>query len=605
MKSPLEFLQPLGRALMLPIAVLPVAALLLRIGQPDLLGHEHLALLTHGVTLLVANVFGAAGGAIFGNLGLIFAIGVAVGLARENNGAAGLAGVVAYLVATKGIEALIVVPPDVVAAAAADTFKGASDLAVAAWKTKAISKLSIPVGILSGLIGGVFYNRYSTIKLPEYLAFFGGRRFVPIAAGLAGVLLALVFGFGWHWLEAGVDGLTHMVTVSGNLGLFVYGILNRLLIVTGLHHILNNVVWFILGDFHGATGDLNRFAAGDPSAGAFMSGFFPVMMFGLPAACLAMFHTARPERKKAVGGMLSSLALTSFLTGVTEPIEFSFMFLAPVLYAVHAVLTGLSMALMNILDVKLGFGFSAGLFDYVLNFNKATHPLWLVPIGAVYFGVYYGLFRFFILKFDLKTPGREPVEELAVEPAVASAGGRGADFLVALGGAGNLTTVDACTTRLRLIVIDQGAVSEPALKSLGARGIVRPSDKALQVVLGPVADQVAGEIRAAMIGGGPVAPVAAKPVAIAAKASALPTAIDDSRAEALVSALGGLANVEAVGACSSRLRLVVRDNAAVDEAALAALDSRGVVRVGERSVHVVLGPDAERICEAVRCLLPA
>ena len=601
MKSPLEFLQPLGRALMLPIAVLPVAALLLRIGQDDLLGMPHLAAMSHGATLLVAHVFAAAGGAIFANLGLIFAIGVAVGLARENNGAAGLAGVVAYLVATQGIQALIVVPPDVIAAAA---LKG-GDLALAAWKAKAISKLSIPVGILSGVMSGVLYNRYSTIKLPEYLAFFGGRRFVPIAAGLGGVVLALVFGFGWHWLEAGVDGLSHMVTVSGNLGLFVYGILNRLLIVTGLHHILNNVVWFILGDFHGATGDLNRFAAGDPSAGAFMSGFFPVMMFGLPAACLAMYHTARPERKKAVGGMLTSLALTSFLTGVTEPIEFSFMFLAPMLYALHAVLTGLAMALMNILDIKLGFGFSAGLFDYVLNFSKATHPLWLVPIGLIYGGIYYGLFRFFILKFDLKTPGREPLEDLAAEAAVGpSLGGRGADFVAALGGAGNLTSVDACTTRLRLIVIDQSVVSEPALKALGARGVVRPSDKALQVVLGPVADQVAGEIRAAMSGKGgktaPAQPLAAK----AAAPGALPTAIDDSRAEALVSALGGLANVETVGACSSRLRLVVRDNGRVDEAALKALDSRGVVRVGERSVHVVLGPDAERICEAVRCLLP-
>ena len=603
MKSPLEVLQPLGRALMLPIAVLPVAALLLRIGQDDLLGRAALAAMSGGLTLTIAHVFAAAGGAIFGNLGLIFAIGVAVGLARENNGAAGLAGVVAYLVATKGIEALIVVPPDVAAAAAADTFKGAADLAQAAWKAKAIAKLSIPVGILSGLIGGVFYNRYSTLKLPEYLAFFGGRRFVPIAAGLAGVLLALVFGFGWRWLEAGVDGLTHMVTVSGNVGLFVYGILNRLLIVTGLHHILNNVVWFILGDFHGATGDLNRFAAGDPTAGAFMSGFFPVMMFGLPAACLAMFHTARPERKKAVGGMLTSLALTSFLTGVTEPIEFSFMFLAPVLYAVHAVLTGLSMALMNLLDVKLGFGFSAGLFDYVLNFNKATHPLWLIPIGAVYFAIYYGLFRFFILKFDLKTPGREPAEELAVAPLAPSVGGRGADFVSALGGAGNLTSVDACTTRLRLIVVDQSQVSEPALKALGARGVVKPSDKALQVVLGPVADQVAGEIRAAMAGGAAVAPVAAKAPAAPAQPAALPTAADDRRAEALVAALGGSTNVETVGACSSRLRLVVRDNSHIDEPALNALDSRGVVRLGQRTVHVVLGPDAERIHQAVQDLL--
>jgi N-acetylglucosamine PTS system EIICBA or EIICB component len=323
-------------------------------------------------------------------------------------------------------------------------------------------------------------------------------------------------------------------------------------------------------------------------------------MFGLPAACLAMYHTARPEKKKAVGGMLTSLALTSFLTGVTEPIEFSFMFLAPLLYAVHAVLTGVAMAVMNLLDIKLGFTFSAGLFDYVLNYGKATHPLWLLPLGAAYAGVYYGLFRFFIVRFDLKTPGREADDVITAEAAT-TGGGRGADFVQALGGAANLVSVDACTTRLRLIVVDQGAVSEPALKALGARGVVKPSDKALQVVLGPIADGVAGEIRAAM-----GTPAPAKPVTTTAKAAvALPTAVDDSRAEALVSALGGLANVETVGACSSRLRLVVRDNDRVDEAALNALDSRGVVRVGQRSVHVVLGPDAERICEAVRCLLPA
>ena len=600
MKSPLEFLQPLGRALMLPIAVLPVAALLLRVGQNDLLGRPELAMLTHDLSLTVANVFGAAGGAIFASLGLIFAIGVAVGLARENHGAAGLAGVVCYVIATKGVDALMVVPPDV----AAQAVEGARDLTVAAWKAKEIGKLSIPVGILSGVICGWLYNRYSNIKLPEYLAFFGGRRFVPIVAGLAGVLLALIFGFAWSGLEAGVDGLSGLVTASGNVGLFVYGLLNRLLIVTGLHHILNNVVWFILGDFNGATGDLNRFAAGDKTAGAFMSGFFPVMMFGLPAACLAMYHTARPDKRKAVGGMLGSLALTSFLTGVTEPIEFTFMFLAPLLFAIHAVLTGLAMALMNILDIKLGFGFSAGLFDYVLNFNKATHPLLLIPVGLVYGAIYYGIFRFAIQRFDLKTPGREADDAVAA-PVVSTGGGRGADFVAALGGAANLTSVDACTTRLRLIVAEQGAVNEPALKVLGARGIVKPSDKALQVVLGPVADQVAGEIRAAMNAGGGAAPAKAVAAKAAPLTSALPTAADDSRAETLVAALGGSANVEAVGACSSRLRLVVRDNGRVDEAALAALDSRGVVRVGERAVHVVLGPDAERIGEAVRCLLPA
>jgi PTS system N-acetylglucosamine-specific IIC component len=596
MKSPLEVLQPLGRALMLPIAVLPVAALLLRLGQGDLLGAPALAAMSGGLSLTLASVFGAAGGAIFGNLGLIFAIGVAVGLARENHGAAGLAGVVAYLVATKGADALITVPPEV----AAGAVEGARDLVVAAWKAKEISKLSIPVGILSGLIAGMLYNRYSTIKLPEYLAFFGGRRFVPIAAGLAGVGLALVFGFGWGFLEAGVDGLSSLVVASGDVGLFVYGVLNRLLIVTGLHHILNNVVWFILGDFNGATGDLNRFAAGDPTAGAFMSGFFPVMMFGLPAACLAMLHTARPERRKAVGGMLTSLALTSFLTGVTEPIEFSFMFLAPLLYAVHAVLTGLSMVIMNLLDVKLGFGFSAGLFDYVLNFNKATRPLLLIPVGLAYAAVYYGVFRWVIIRFDLKTPGREPDEAVAdtVQPA---AGGRGEDFLIALGGAANLASVDACTTRLRLIVTGEGQVDEPRLKALGARGIVRPSERALQVVLGPIADQVAGEIRAAM--GGTVSRSAAPQPAVAAPSVAAPSVVGDvAQAERLVAALGGARNIETLGSCTSRLRVVVLDPLAIDEAALKTLGARGVARIGERTVHVVMGPQADALAEAIRQL---
>jgi hypothetical protein len=220
----------------------------------------------------------------------------------------------------------------------------------------------------------MLYNRFSDIKLPDYLAFFGGRRFVPIVAGAVGLVFAVIFGIGFPYLEAGIDQLSYWVVESGNFGLFAYGFLNRILIVTGLHHIINNIAWFILGDFHGTTGDLKRFFAGDPTAGAFMAGFFPIMMFGLPAACLAMYHSALPDRRKAVAGLLVSLALTSFLTGVTEPIEFSFMFLAPALYLVHAVLTGFSMVVMNLLGVKLGFGFSAGLFDYVLGFGIATRP---------------------------------------------------------------------------------------------------------------------------------------------------------------------------------------------------------------------------------------
>src|SRR5262245_37344235 len=347
MKQFIATLQPMGRALMLPIAVLPVAALLLRLGQPDLLNVQAIA---------------AAGQAVFSNLGILFAIGVAVGLARENHGAAGLAAAIGYLVATQGAQVLIASPD------------AAQELA----------KLSVPAGIISGLLAGVFYNRYSDIRLPSYLAFFGGRRFVPILSGLAGVAGAAAFGYGWPVLERGMDALSRTVLGSGEIGLFAYGVMNRVLIVTGLHHILNNIAWFLLGDYGGVTGDLNRFFAGDPSAGAFMSGFFPVMMFGLPAACLAMYQEAKPGRRRAVGGLLVSMALTSFLTGVTEPIEFAFMFLAPVLFALHAVLTGLAMVVMDLLQVRLGFSFSAGLFDYVINYGRASQPWMLLPVGLGY-----------------------------------------------------------------------------------------------------------------------------------------------------------------------------------------------------------------------------
>ena len=559
-------LQALGRALMLPIAVLPVAGLLLRLGQPDLAFIPGFG--------AAGPLMAAAGDAIFHNLGLLFAIGVAVGFARDGNGAAGLAGVVCYLVATNGAQALIAVPPDALAGMGGK----AADLAAAAFRAAALNKLGVPVGILSGVVGGTFYNRFGAIRLPEYLAFFGGRRFVPIVSGFAGIGLALAFGLGWTALDRGVDGLSRAIVAAGPLGLFAYGTLNRLLIVTGLHHILNNIAWFIIGDFHGATGDLNRFFAGDPTAGAFMAGFFPVMMFGLPAACLAMYHTARPERRKAVGGMLLSLALTALLTGVTEPIEFSFMFLAPGLYLLHALLTGASMALMDALHVKLGFGFSAGLFDYLLNFNKASRPLLLLPVGAAYFAVYYGLFRLVIVRFDLKTPGREPEDAPELLLQAPAAGGRAQAFIDALGGAANLVSVDACTTRLRLVVADQAAVNEPALKALGARGFVRPSPRDLQVVLGPQADQAARDIRARL-----AAPAA--------------TSTDIS---ALLAALGGRGNVASVASASSRLRLELKDPAAIDEPGLRRLGARALARPTPGTLHVVLGPAADAVAEGLK-----
>lgn len=541
MRKILETLQPLGRALMLPIAVLPIAGLLLRIGQPDLLDIAFIS---------------AAGAAIFDNLGILFAIGVAVGFARDGNGAAALAGVTCYLVATTGAQTFLAAPPDI----GVGLPEAAAALAVKNWTFTQIDKLEVPIGILAGLIGGNFYNRFATIALPEYLAFFGGRRFVPIASGVAGLLLAALVGYGYVHISGAIDSASRAVVESGGFGLFAYGALNRLLIVTGLHHIINNVAWFVVGDYAGATGDLRRFFAGDPAAGAFMSGFFPVMMFGLPAACLAMYHEAQPERRKAVGGMLFSLAFTSFLTGVTEPIEFSFMFVAPLLYAIHALLTGAAMALMNALGVKLGFGFSAGLFDYVLNFSLATRPWMLLPVGAAYAALYYGLFRFFIRRFDLATPGREKDAVAAAAP-VSAGSARGDAFVTALGGAANLVSVDACTTRLRLIVADQQAIDEAALTALGARGIVRPSEQAAQVVLGPVADLVAEEIRGALAGDARAPVAASNDRPAEAEEAELPPAT--------LAALGGKDNVRSAEALHGRFRVEIVDPARIDEAALA------------------------------------
>jgi PTS system N-acetylglucosamine-specific IIC component len=567
MKPSLQALQPLGRALMLPIAVLPIAGLLLRLGQPDLFNVPFVS---------------AAGSAVFDNLGLLFALGIAIGLARDNNGAAGLAGAVCFLVATRGAETLLTVPADTVAGLTKDAAALASD----AFRTKAIAKLSVPIGILSGMAAGMLYNRYATIKLPDYLAFFGGRRFVPILSGLAGLILAGAVGSAYGPINAGMDGLSRAVIGSGETGLFIYGVLNRLLLVTGLHHILNNVAWFIVGDYHGTTGDLNRFFAGDPTAGAFMSGFFPVMMFGLPAACYAMYRSALPERRKAVGGMLLSMALTSFLTGVTEPVEFTFIFLAPLLFAVHAVLTGGAMAITHMLGMRLGFGFSAGAFDYALNFSKAARPLLLLPIGLAYALLYYGIFRFAIVRFNLKTPGREdePIgEEVADAPSE-----RGKAFVLALGGSSNLQSIDACTTRLRLLVNDQRLVDEKRLRALGAVGIIRPSAQGLQVVVGPIADAVAMDMRAAA---GPLSAGEAvtedKPIAAAADAGPW------------LEALGGRDNVRESGGASSRLWLKLGDPGLLNEAALTNLGVKMIARPVAGSVHLLVD-DAEPIAAALQ-----
>ena len=581
--------QSLGRTLMLPIAVLPVAAILLRIGQPDLLNIAFIA---------------AAGDAIFANLGMLFAIGIAVGFARENHGAAGLAGLVGYLVAINGVQTLVNVPADILVDVS-DKLKGTVE---SAYKVGQVKSLRVPIGITSGIIAGLLYNKYSNIKLPEFLAFFGGRRFVPIAAGLCGVFVAAVYGYGFPYISAGLDTFSQSVVNAGGFGLFVFGVLNRLLIVTGLHHILNNVAWFIVGDYNGVTGDLNRFFAGDETAGAFMSGFFPVMMFGLPAACYAMYRSAKKERRKEVGGMYVSLGLTSLLTGVTEPIEFTFMFLAPLLYAIHAVLTGISMALMDFLNIRLGFGFSAGLFDYVLNFNKATNPLWLFPIGIAYALIYYYVFRFFIVKFNMKVPGRDDVSSVSQASESASGdNGKALGFIKALGGAKNLKEVAACTTRLRLVLEDNMAINDAVLKDLGARGVIRPSSTTAQVVIGPTAEILADEIKQALkagaIDGGQTVSSIASPQGVAESGDGIFVASDADTITAYLQALGDAKNIISIKPVSSRVVLNLRNGKLVDENKLTSIGARGFVKLADDTYHLLLGPSAEGIGAALQKLV--
>jgi len=418
-----------------------------------------------------------------------------------------------------------------------------------------------------------------------------------------------LFGYGWQPIQSAIDVAGNWLTTAGALGVFVFGVLNRLLLVTGLHHILNSLAWFVFGTYTPAggaavTGDLHRFFAGDPTAGGFMTGFFPIMMFGLPAACLAMYHEAPKERRAMVGGLLFSMALTSFLTGVTEPIEFAFMFLAPALYAIHAVLTGLSLAICQALGIHLGFTFSAGAIDYVLSYGLSTKGWLALPIGVTYALVYYGLFRFFIRKFNMATPGREPIADTetaethstgGVQPALVpltktASAPRAQNYIAALGGAGNLNLVDACTTRLRLSVFDMSHVSESALKTAGALGVIKQGATTLQVIIGPQADMIADEMRTAISG----AP--ARPAAAVSQHAGAAGPLDPNPAR-WVAVFGGATNVASLDAVAgTRLRVVVRDPAAVDRQRLSELN---VAWVSHDTFHITCGDAAPRYAQEI------
>lgn len=506
----LGFFQRLGRALQLPIAVLPVAALLLRFGQPDLLNVPFIA---------------QAGGAIFDNLALIFAIGVASSWSKDNAGSAALAGAVGYFVMTK---AMVTINPEI--------------------------NMGVLAGIITGLVAGAVYNRWAGIKLPDFLSFFGGKRFVPIATGFFCLILAALFGYVWPPVQHAIHAGGEWIVSAGALGSGIFGFINRLLIPTGLHQVLNTIAWFQIGEFTNAAGavfhgDINRFYAGDGTAGMFMSGFFPIMMFGLPGAALAMYLAAPKARRPMVGGMLLSVAITAFLTGVTEPLEFLFMFLAPLLYLLHAVLTGISLFIATALGIHAGFSFSAGAIDYVLMYSlpAASKNVWmLLVMGVVFFFVYFLLFSAVIRMFNLKTPGREDKAADVVTEEANSNTEEGltqlaTSYIAAVGGTDNLKAIDACITRLRLTVGDSAKVNDAACKRLGASGVVKLNKQTIQVIVGAKAESIGDEMKK-VVTRGPVAAAAAAPagnVATAAPA-AKPQAVANAKTvESLVSPITG------------------------------------------------------------------
>jgi len=457
-------LQKLGKSLMVPVAVLPVAAIFLRLGAG-----------VPGIEGKLAEIFLKSGAGVFDNLAILFAIGIAFGLAKDNNGAAALAGAVGFFVMTN---VYTVINADI--------------------------NTGVFGGIIIGIVAGTLYNKFYDIKLPDFLGFFGGRRFVPIVTAFAAVALGLVFGFVWPVIQNGLDAFSNAVVEGGAVGQFAFGFGNRMLIPVGLHHVLNSVFWFGHGTFTNAAGevingDLLRFLAGDPTAGAFQAGFYPIMMFGIPAAALAMWTAAKKENKKMVAGLLFSVAFTSFLTGITEPFEFMFVFLAFPLYVLHAIFTGISMVVTNSLGVLHGFGFSAGAIDYFLLWENATNPLLIIPIGLAFAALYYFSFLFVIKKFNIMTPGRDDIDEEALSRLDSMEMSEiGRQYIRALGGSSNLVHVDSCITRLRLELEDASLVEDSELKALGATGVLRPTKKNMQVIIGTKAEFICDEIRKSM-----------------------------------------------------------------------------------------------------------
>lgn len=579
-------LQKVGKALMLPVAVLPVAGLLLGIGS------AHFGIIPEQVS----NIMKASGDVIFGNLPLIFAIGVALGF-TENDGVSAVAAAVGFLVmnATLGVMAGI-------------------------FKVQAATVMGIPTmdtgvfgGILAGGLAAFMFQRFYRISLPTYLGFFAGKRFVPIVTAVGAIVLGVALSFLWPPVQTGINHFSHWAAVgSPRSAATVYGLVERLLLPFGLHHIWNVPFFFEMGSFKDAagkvvSGDINRFFAGDPTAGI-LAGAFLFKMFGLPGAALAIWRSARPENRKHVGGIMISAALTSFLTGITEPIEFAFMFVAPGLYLIHAVLAASTQFVANTLNMHMGFTFSQGGIDFVM-FNVLgtfSQRWWLVLVlGPAYGALYYGVFRWSIQFFHLKTPGRE--EETVTGVAATEGNDRARELVRAFGGRTNITSLDACITRLRVSVQDSSKVDVAKLKAMGATAVLTVGNSE-QAIFGPLSENLKTDmeiyLKTSATGAEDVAPIAV-PAAVPTATTAPPvpeavSAAQRQRAQRIYAALFGPGNVLTLGAvASTRLRVRLADPGRMDAKALAAAGVQAVMTLPDNERDLIVGLEAAALARAL------
>ncbi|SDR47588.1 PTS glucose transporter subunit IIBC [Pseudovibrio sp. Tun.PSC04-5.I4] len=544
-------LQKVGKSLMLPVSVLPAAGILLGVGAADF----------SFIPDIINQLMAQAGGSIFGNLPIIFAVAVALGFAN-NDGVAGLAAVVGYgvLLATMGVIA--------------------GSIGVETKPILGIESIDTGVfgGIMVGFVAATMFNRFFRIRLPDYLGFFAGKRFVPIITAFACIALGVGMAYVWPPIGGAISSLSRWAAEENpELAFFIYGIVERALIPFGLHHIWNVPFFFEVGSYidpetgKAVTGEIQRYLSGDPTAGN-MAGGYLFKMFGLPAAALAIWHCAKPENRTMIGGIMISAALTSFLTGITEPIEFAFIFVAPLLYLVHALLAGIGYSLMIMLGIKHGMTFSHGAIDYILLYPLSTNGWMLLVFGLGYAALYYVVFRVLITTFNLKTPGREATIETSAVLTSSDEDAMSIALIKAFGGADNITNLDACITRLRVSTADLSKVDDKALKALGARGVVRVGN-GVQAIFGTASENLKTDMEIFLRSGGAAAPAPAQ-------------GLD---AEAIFNQLGGKANLVAAEAvANTRVRVEVRDIASVSMTDLSQAGIQ-VMKAGDKALHLIVG----------------